>query len=245
MELRTEYHKINGVFKRDMDKKGCPFMDGVYSTMEFATLDKALWVGTEKLDGTNIRLIVNPPRAARADYEPAETIHIGGRTARAQIPPHLLDDLMEILYNPTIDGTTRAGRMCEQFDDGAVLYGEGVGPKIQKGGANYKTDETKNGCDFVLFDVRVGHIWLKPDVVESIADALELRYAPQVYEGSLTGAILQMKIVALGQATTTCGTSHWGNFVAEGMVLRPKLGLLDRMGRRIITKLKVKDFPAE
>ena len=45
-----------------------------------------------------------------------------------------------------------AANLGEVFPDGAaVLYGEGYGAKIQKGGGNYRADQ-----DFVLFDVRVG-----------------------------------------------------------------------------------------
>jgi hypothetical protein len=36
--------------------------------------------------------------------------------------------------------------------------------------------------------------------------------------------------------------SHWGDFIAEGIVARPKVELKTRAGHRIITKLKYKDF---
>ena len=36
--------------------------------------------------------------------------------------------------------------------------------------------------------------------------------------------------------------SEWGDFQAEGIVLRTKLGLKNKSGHRIITKVKCKDF---
>jgi len=37
--------------------------------------------------------------------------------------------------------------------------------------------------------------------------------------------------------------SEWGDFKAEGIVARPEVELKTRSGKRIITKLKYKDFP--
>lgn len=37
-------------------------------------------------------------------------------------------------------------------------------------------------------------------------------------------------------------TSTWGDFIAEGIVARPEVELFDRMGQRIITKIKYNDF---
>ena len=36
--------------------------------------------------------------------------------------------------------------------------------------------------------------------------------------------------------------SFWGDFRAEGLVVRPGADLLDRHGNRVITKIKHKDF---
>ena len=36
--------------------------------------------------------------------------------------------------------------------------------------------------------------------------------------------------------------SQWGNFVSEGIVLRPEIELKTRNNQRIITKIKHKDF---
>lgn len=36
--------------------------------------------------------------------------------------------------------------------------------------------------------------------------------------------------------------SQWGEFIAEGIVARPKVELQTKAGSRIITKVKYKDF---
>jgi hypothetical protein len=115
-----------------------------------------------------------------------------------------------------------------------VLYGEGYGARIQKGGGNYKPD----GVDFVLFDVQVGDWWLRREDAEDVDANLGLRVVPIVGGGTLH------------QAAEWVGerggfTSQWGDFLAEGLVLRPTVELKTRSGQRIITKIKAKDFVKE
>ena len=37
-------------------------------------------------------------------------------------------------------------------------------------------------------------------------------------------------------------SSQWGDFIAEGIVARPKVEMKTRRGDRIITKIKYRDF---
>ncbi len=110
-----------------------------------------------------------------------------------------------------------------------ILYGEGYGAKIQKGGGNY----IKDGVDFVLFDVRVGKIWLQRKDVEDVANKLGLGIVPILGYGTL---IQMIDMVEKGF------NSQWGDFPAEGIVARPIVEIQTRMGNRIITKLKHRDF---
>lgn len=202
----SEYHKIHSLFKRD--EKGRMLM-GEYSKPEFEYLRNNRWVFDEKVDGTNIRLVWDGIK-----------VTIGGKTDNAQIPAFLYSRINDLL-----DGKS----FGLVFDAPAVIYGEGYGAKIQKGGGNYKRD----GVDFVMFDVRVGEVWLKREDVYDIAGKLGLAIIPTVGEGTLDDLI-----------SSTAGgfKSTWGEFAAEGIVARPKIGFRDRMGHRIITKLKTKDF---
>lgn len=110
-----------------------------------------------------------------------------------------------------------------------MLYGEGIGKKIQKGGGNYNP----TGNDFILFDVVVGNLFLRRPDVEEIAPHFGLKTTPVIGVGTLHE---MMEKVALGL------TSQWGDFVAEGIVARPIVEFKDRRGNRIITKIKGRDF---
>jgi hypothetical protein len=207
----SEYHKIHSIYKRDMDSKHKTLIEGAWTLPEFEYLAGNAWTFTEKVDGTNIRVIFKDGG-----------ITFGGRTENAQIPAQLVTRLNE-RFLPL------AAKLGEVFADGsAVLYGEGYGAKIQKGGGNYRADQ-----DFVLFDVRVGRWWLQRADVHDVAQKLGLDVVPVIGEGTLHDAIAAAK---------TGFTSTWGEFQAEGIVARPKTELKTRDGHRIITKIKCRDF---
>ena len=153
----------------------------------------------------------------RIEYKDG-VFNYGGRTDNAQIPTFLLSRLQEITRNGSWD-----------FPDGVCLYGEGYGAKIQKGGGNYKAD----GVDFILFDVLIGDWWLKTEDVAEIAHNLGLEQVPQLCCCSLIEA---SGLVKNGLQST------FGNFQAEGVVLKPIVSLFTRRGDRIVGKIKTKDF---
>lgn len=219
----TEYHKIDSIFRRDTKGR---IIDGQYSRPEFEYLADNQWVFTEKVDGTNIRLSYD------AKWSTPDSAHhwIDGRTDNAQIPPHLLNVLIDLYRSrPWMAAFPELSR--QEHPDPVVLYGEGYGAKIQKGGGNYIPD----GCDFVLFDVRVGNWWLRRDAVEDVADKLGLEVVPVLGKGTLADAV--------AMAREGFSSARWpGVAVAEGLVLRPEVELFDRRGERVITKIKHKDF---
>lgn len=206
----NEYHKIQTVFKRDMTNKGKTLLMDEYSLPEFEFLKDCPWVFTEKVDGTNIRVILEEGR-----------LRFGGRTNNAQIQITLIEQLRHI-FEPQLT------KLVEIFPAGACLYGEGYGAKIQKHGGQYGPNQ-----DFVLFDVKIGDWWLERFNVEDIAAKLGIRVVPIIGEGTLADMV----------ETTRKGIrSQWGDFLAEGIVARPKLELRTRNNTRIITKLKTSDF---
>lgn len=207
----SEYHKIQTVYKRDPATKHKTLIDGEYSDPSFAYLAQNAWLFTEKVDGTNIRVIV-------ADDG---RLSFGGKTDNASIPAILVSRL-ESRFFPQHD------RLREMFPAGACLYGEGYGPKIQKGGGNYRAD-----VDFVLFDVHVGAWWLDRSAVDDVASKLFLDTVPLIGSGSLRDMV---EMARLGFS------SRWGKFTAEGIVARPAIELQTRAGERIITKVKHRDF---
>ena len=68
--------------------------------------------------------------------------------------------------------------------------------------------------------------------MEDIAKKLNLRIVKIIGSGTLQDAI---------DLTRKGFHSEFGNFIAEGIVLRPKVQLFNRKGERIITKIKHKD----
>jgi hypothetical protein len=205
--MNTEYHKIHSVYMRDPETKRKTFLEGLWSRPEFGYLAKNDWIFTEKVDGTNIRIVWDG--AART---------IAGRTDNAQIYAPLYARLKDLFPNE---------KLRAQFgEQPAVLYGEGYGAKIQKGGGNY----IANGVDFVLFDAFIG-MWLSD--IEELAEQLGVRRVPIVGVGTLYDAI---SLVREGFK------SRWGDFEAEGIVARPVVELANRLGERVITKIKCRDF---
>jgi ATP-dependent RNA circularization protein (DNA/RNA ligase family) len=210
--MMEKYPKIQTVFKRDMENKG-RIIEDKYSLPEIEYLKDNKWIFTEKVDGTNIRI----------KWTRGIGVLLSGRTNKSQMPTFLTQRLEELFPLEKMDNeiTTEVDELC--------LYGEGYGAKIQKGGGNYKSD----GVDFVLFDVFVGGWWLKREDVELIAKSLDIDIVPIVGYGMLMDAV---RIVKDGLK------SDWGEFNAEGLVMRPQVELKTRAGNRIITKIKHKDF---
>jgi hypothetical protein len=208
-----QYHKIQTVFLRDPATKYKTLLIWEWAKPEFKYLKDCPWVFTEKVDGTNIRIMFNGE------------LSFGGKTNNAQIPPKLFDALVRLFS---------IGTLLECFPDaesGVVdvcLYGEGYGAKIQKGGGKYRQDQ-----GFVLFDVRVGNLWLQRKDVEDVAAKLGIDVVPIIGEGTLDDMVF---FVEAGFS------SRWGDFQAEGIVARPAIELCTRNGERIITKIKYRDF---
>ena len=214
-----EYHKIQTVFLRDPATNHKTLLLGEYALPEFAFLENARWVFTEKVDGTNIRVMWTSGEGVGTG------LRFGGKTDAATTPPFLLDKLAQ-RFAPQID------RLREIFPDGGCLYGEGYGARIQKGGGNYRGD-----VDFVLFDVKVGDWWLQRDAVEDVAAKLSLDVVPIIGMGTL------FEMVGMARDGFA---SRWNDkFQAEGIVARPATELRTRNGQRIITKIKYRDFTRE
>ena len=211
-----EYPKIEAIFNRDTEgtKKLIP---GSYRSETIDALsDLQIWVWTEKIDGTNIRV-----------HWDGHKITFGGRTDKAQIPVELMNWLNDKFINNETE------ELFEQkFGETEVtLYGEGYGRKIQKGGGNYIPD----GVSFILFDVLINDIWLTRESVEDIAKTFAIDVVPIVGFGYLDEAVDYIK----SKPNSKIGT---GTAKMEGVVCRPIVELFDRLGKRVIVKIKVCDF---
>ena len=209
----NEYHKIQTMFKREHEKP-CRIIYGDWTLPEFEYLKDNDWQFTEKVDGTNIRVMFD-----------GQGIKYGGKTDRAQTPCDLIDRL-RVIFEPKLDKLKEIFPPKDWVDTAVCFYGEGYGAGIQKGGV-YKATK-----DFILFDIKIGSFWLSRVDIEEIANNLGVEVVPLVGHGTLSQAI---DIVKAGFK------SRWGDFIAEGIVARPTVELTGKSGR-IITKIKHCDF---
>jgi len=212
-----EYPKIETLYERDLAthklKPELVLKNPVYGLLKS-------WQFTEKIDGTNIRCSWTPPSG-----EPGGEggLTFGGRTDNAQIPGDLVNWLRE---HVTIE------RLTEVFPDtSAIVYGEGYGAGIQKGGGDYSPTK-----QFIMFDVLVGgKWWLSDENMRGVAAKLGLEAVPFVGEMPLEAAT---ELVRKGFKSRLGG----GVKAAEGLVGKPLEALFDKKGARLIVKLKTKDF---
>jgi hypothetical protein len=160
------YHKIQSLYKRDPITKYKTFLNE-FSIPEFGYLFYNDWVFTEKVDGTNIRVMFD-----------GEDVCFGGKTDKAQMNMDLLNAL-ENIFKPKLS------MFKELFPNKTevCLYGEGYGAGIQKGGC-YRQDKS-----VVLFDIKIGRWWLQRDDIEMIARNLECDIVPIIGVGGLDRAV--------------------------------------------------------
>mgnify|MGYP002541849300 FL=1 len=206
-----QYEKIETVFCRDMDGTKRLILNN-YRNPTIAYLKDNMWLFTEKVDRTNIRV-----------HWDGHKVEFGGRTDKAQIPGPLLSRLNEMFM------TTEAEELFEQTwgDKEVILFGEGYGPKIQNGG-EYRSD-----VSFILFDVLVGDNYQEREWVEKTAQMFNIDVVPIV----LTGTIQDGIDYVMKHPRSTMGTA-----MMEGVVGRPMIELRDRRGERVIIKIKWEDF---
>jgi ATP-dependent RNA circularization protein (DNA/RNA ligase family) len=202
----SEYHKIETLYERDLATfkvKPEILKNPVYGIIKS-------WRWTEKIDGTNIRVMWQDGK-----------LTFGGKTDNAQIHA----DLIRYLYE-----TFDVELMRSIFPDAnVVLYGEGYGAGIQKGGDLSPTKK------FILFDVRVGEWWLSHENVADVAQRLGIDMVPDFGEMTLKDATA---LVHAGFQSKLNG----GAAKAEGLVGRPLEALYDKKFSRLIVKLKTRDF---
>jgi len=207
----AEYHKIDTLFERGADFRVDP------SKLKKSVLGTiSEWDVTEKIDGTNIRVMLSKEGE----------VSFGGRSDNAQLPA----DLLQTLFRMFPADRLKSALWIEGAPTQAILYGEGYGAGIQKGGG-YRPDKS-----FILYDILVDEKWWldHKDVVD-VAAKLGIDTVP--YLGRLTLA----QIVDLVRAPFP---SRIGSAIAEGIVARPIETIFDKRGERIIIKLKTKDFLA-
>jgi len=189
-----EYHKIETLFERD-EKTHKVYPDrlknpvyGIFKSWQF----------TEKVDGTNIRVIWEC-----AKPESPERLRWGGKTDNAQLPADLVTWLTE---------NVTAEKLRAVFPDAdAVIYGEGYGAGIQKGGAYSPTKQ------FIVFDVLVGgQWWLAWENTCGVAEKLGIKTVPFIGNMTLEEGVAMVK----GGLLSVLAKEQTGqDYQMEGLVL--------------------------
>jgi len=216
-----KYPKIKTLFNRDEKFK----VTEEIRLPEFENIKN--WLITEKIDGTNIRII----------FTPDDKLFIRGKTDNASIPTFLLEELQKIF---TIEKVKAV--LNNPIEKGLCLYGEGYGAKIQKGGGNYN-----QGNSFRLFDVWIDGCWLEWDNVMEIAKQLNIETAPtlpvfcsKTATMNITEAVSIVKRKVLQSEVARKENNM--EILAEGIVARAYPTMLFRNGIPIKWKLKIKDY---
>lgn len=205
-----EYHKIETLFERNIDTK--KLIEGQFRNKAVEFLKDNKWQFTEKIDGTNIRILWD-----------GHKVILLGREDESQLPAKLVNRLIELF-----GGETNEQLFEQKFGETEVmLCGEGYGAKIQNGGL-YRDNQ-----DFILFDVMIAGNWQPRESVEDIANYFGIDVVPIVLEGTIQEAIDYVK---------TKPNSKIGTAKSEGVVGRPMVEMQDRTGKRVIVKIKVRDF---
>lgn len=197
------------------DEKTKKLVEGKFRNETVEFLKDNDWEFTEKIDGTNIRI-----------YWDGHRVQYFGRTNKAQIPSMLMNRLIELF-----GGNVNEEMFEQKFGVNEVmLIGEGYGAKIQKGG-DYRPDN-----DFILFDVCLNGNYLPREAVKGIAEYFGIDVVPTIMIGTLEEGIKYVK----RKPKSKIGTAD-----SEGLVGRPLYELKDRLGNRLIVKIKVRDFKEE
>ena len=244
------YQKINTIFLRDANNVIMPYER--FTEPEFEYLRHNKWQASEKIDGTNMRIEVTKEEVLDYTMDPSVlkgvkfNIRIAGKTDNAQIPKNLLKHMQEKYTNEKILGALGLKEFIPvsewksnyNWDDYSkiptiyTIYGEGYGEGIQSGGWYIK-----GGNEFIVFDVKVNDIYRKTEARDEIATKLGAPIVP--FKGYFT---LDEAIDYVRKGFRSVVAESPEVKMAEGLVLRTDLGLRNRMGNRLIVKIKYEDF---
>jgi len=213
----TKYDKFSSPFKKD---------DNFFNKEELSQkLPKGKWILTEKIDGTNIRIILEKPKE-----NGSRCIFIGSRKLilnnKDKGSKQYLDCITDVNLN----------KIKEYFKDinsTVVIYGEGYGAGVQKGGI-YSSKK-----NFRVFDIRIGNAYQDFNYIEKVCIDNQLNIVPVF--GISEFIDYDCCIRNLNNFDTTLIEEGSGG-KPEGLVYKFEPVLLNKYGERLIFKVKFKDF---
>ena len=217
-------------------------MPGMYSEPIFEYIDR--WTVSEKIHGMNIRIMYESYNVnSTGEANVVETLKFGGRTDNAQLPVFLYEKLMELFDKEKMrEVFVKKNKEGQPLPTKVILFGEGYGNRVQKGGGNYISD----GVDFALFDIYVYESnldrsvrgwWLNQESVYEIAKQLKINFATQTL-----GVLTKDQIIERVKNKAKSLMSENKDHIAEGIVARADPPILFRNGHPVAFKLKVEDY---
>ena len=262
------YNKINTLYKRG-DKN--QIIEGDFSMNEFAYLKNCLWETQEKIDGTNmsyhvffdtelgaIKSTEIHGKTENAKIPEGLLIEMKKIFDPLVSYGHLTEKFKQV---KTLDD----GTVVTSWPYKVVFYGEGYGAKIQGGGRYSPTEK------FTVFDISVQgledapEIYLLRDSVVDICNKLHIDFVHSYGQMTINDAEKIIKDIAnlvytVGVNNITKDNLYKAgydlyfiermfsnhsidkNLIIEGFVLKSPLGLMTRLGKPLVLKIKVKDY---
>ncbi len=151
-----KYPSIKNVWKRDCNTY--KVIEGEWACPEFKYLQNCHWHFYEKIDGMNIRAIMNLGK-----------LILKGRTDLAQLPGKMHNELLRLFQKEVHNW------------ESVCFYGEGYGAGIQKGGCYQQVQR------FILFDIKIGdRYFLQPEILkvaDGWLDSVPLLCAGTLWDG--------------------------------------------------------------
>lgn len=248
-----EYGKTENIYARDMEADRKPLLRGQFRMPEVALVDPTRWIATEKIDGTNVRVILSCTPEGQASVE------LKGRSDNANLPKDL--NLPTSLRLPG-SLQSAADALWETFDLPAdvvvTFYGEAYGAGIQKGGGYSDTkrirvfdlmtsrfqpfddaNRIEEGTAGMIGTGRWSHAWRGFYEMKQAAGLVGLAVVPAL---SLSPSLHSI-VNYVEQGFSTRVTKEGGTGCeAEGVVIRTDPYLFDGRGRRVMAKIKTDDL---
>lgn len=206
MDEVSEYQKIESLYFFDTttQKYKKEFLNKI---VEY--LKDLPWIGTEKIDGANTRIVWN-----------GFNFSILGRENKSQVP----EEVKKIFNEKFIERDDMEVAFEQMFGKKQViLFVEAHGGKIQKGAYNCDTS-------IIGFDIMVGGKYLSKFVASEIFVKLGIDFVPIINFDNLQSAIDFVK--------THENSIKYPDCKMEGLVCVPKCEIYDYSGKRIAVKIK-------
>ena len=213
----TKYSKYSSPFKKDEKFK---------NTIETSQiLPVGRWIKTEKIDGTNIRIIIT-----KSDNDGNRIVYVGSRklilNPKDKTSNQYMDCLNDINFN-------KLKEYFEEIDSTIIIYGEGYGSGVQKGGI-YSSKK-----NYRVFDIRIGNAYQDFEYIEKVCIDNQLNIVPVI--GEVREITYGECITSLDKFKETLIKEGDGG-IPEGIVYKFEPVLLNKYGERLIFKVKFKDF---